>query len=679
MELLESMFAQVLANLVTIIIGAVIYWNFLLFKDYIWTVLWAFVISQALLTGKKRLVRFLEILSDQKNADKKLIAVAWAHLMLYLSGPGGHWNGVGALLWWLCLDNAVVVFAIAGWIILLCHLVPWYSVLSVFFGLFVIPMGVILYFVDRKIFSYRRIISDDFLAATVMVSLFLVSLVFISFFLGTESVIEGIGAYESALLWVQSTLEADPNSNAWSSLKEKGAELSSTAISWVKETYEHEPWWGIIEVAVKKYSELDRGDKLWDLGIHGWIRSFQSFLADLFRLDGVTEFFASLFDGKTLLLFILNGLNLFAVILGFFCAFGFKTLLFFTCLFSMLTKVDILEKIVNDLLPVPEGRKDLIKQRLQKEIEGTFFIVPKIACFHGLVTLALFTVLRMEFCFFASFLAFLITLFPFVSAWWICAPWVLKCFAAGSYLRGIAFFALYYGVFTVADTKAYAEGLGPDPYITSLAYFMGFYVFGIKGILLGPLTVCMGHFIYVSLGYKQQKKKTGLSEEASNNVPELSPDLYELCRNSFDNGRQRVPPKPSNSIDDEGHFISIDSRSRTRSTSEVITSYISDSISFLQTSFRDKPGLPSTILDKDQLIRFYLKIETEAETKAERPVIRMDMSRNSSYKELIAKIQDILGTEHIKGVFDKDGAEIRSVSSIDASEILTIICKEKEL
>lgn len=55
---------------------------------------------------------------------------------------------------------------------------------------------------DRRVFAYRRVVTDDTVACIVVITVFFASVTFIVLFLGLESVIEGVSAGQSVSAWV---------------------------------------------------------------------------------------------------------------------------------------------------------------------------------------------------------------------------------------------------------------------------------------------------------------------------------------------------------------------------------------------------------------------------------------------------------------------------------------------
>jgi len=55
---------------------------------------------------------------------------------------------------------------------------------------------------------------------------------------------------------------------------------------------------------------------------------------------------------------------------------------------------------------------------------------------------------------------------------------------------------LYIWISNTVFTDIYQKNIDVHPYITGLSVFLGIYAFGIKGIIYGPLLVCLVLIIY---------------------------------------------------------------------------------------------------------------------------------------------------------------------------------------
>lgn len=66
-------------------------------------------------------------------------------------------------------------------------------------------MPISRYALDRRIFAYRKVVSDSVVASAVVILSFCASVTFIVLFLGVESMLEGINAARNISRWVSGT------------------------------------------------------------------------------------------------------------------------------------------------------------------------------------------------------------------------------------------------------------------------------------------------------------------------------------------------------------------------------------------------------------------------------------------------------------------------------------------
>lgn len=71
---------------------------------------------------------------------------------------------------------------------------------------------------------------------------------------------------------------------------------------------------------------------------------------------------------------------------------------------------------------------------LRGAIQGVFFLPCKVACLHGVVTLLSFTLLKIEFPFFAAFMAVVVSILPVVPAYVVCWPWAVALILQGRWV-----------------------------------------------------------------------------------------------------------------------------------------------------------------------------------------------------------------------------------------------------
>ncbi|CAN0050740.1 unnamed protein product [Discosporangium mesarthrocarpum] len=200
---------------------------------------------------------------------------------------------------------------------------------------------------------------------------------------------------------------------------------------------------------------------------------------------------------------------------------GFKVVLFFTVVLYMTSHGDFLERAVGDLLPIPKDNRQLAVDMLRDSIEGVFFLPCKIACLHGVVTLCSFSVLGIDFPFFAAFLAVVLSIVPIVPSYVVCWPWALVLILHHDW-TGVLLIASQYLILSFIDNELCSQSLREaNPYLTGLSTFLGFAVFGVQGVLLGPLIICLGTLIHASMGFLE----SSTSKAAATSFEGLTPAM----------------------------------------------------------------------------------------------------------------------------------------------------------
>ncbi|CAM9090697.1 unnamed protein product [Laminaria digitata] len=409
------------------------------------------------------------------------------------------------------LNWCIELFALVGLMSLTSRLLSVWLLAATMLA--VLPSLGLLYVLDRRVFAYRKVVSDDTLASAVVICSFFASVCFIVLFLGLESVLEGISAGQGVSSWVQSMLGDETYQAEWGNTIDRVTEFAQETGVAFEGRYNETVWFPMARNAVTHYMEHGAlmgtsetcGDESAGAvvggfastgGISGLIATVREHVSDLnISLEHVLHYGGP--SGKV----IANGVTLLATFGSFLVMVGFKVVLFFTCVFYMTSHDDFLERTVGDFLPIAEKDQKRAMNMLRGAIQGVFFLPCKVACLHGVVTLFSFVVLQIEFPFFAAFLAVLVSILPIVPAYIICWPWALTLVLHGRWV-GVALAMSQYLIFSLIDTELYAQGVREaNPYLTGLSSFLGFAVFGPQGVVLGPLIICLATLIYGGLGF----------------------------------------------------------------------------------------------------------------------------------------------------------------------------------
>lgn len=93
----------------------------------------------------------------------------------------------------------------------------------------------------------------------------------------------------------------------------------------------------------------------------------------------------------------------------------------------------------------------------------------------------------------------IVDLLPYLGVGAVMVPWIAYCFIAGDVSIGIGL-SILYGIVLVArqvmEPKVLASSVGLDPLLTLIAMFVGLKLFGVFGLIIGPVSLVMGAAIH---------------------------------------------------------------------------------------------------------------------------------------------------------------------------------------
>ncbi|MGG6313726.1 sporulation integral membrane protein YtvI [Paenibacillus macerans] len=129
---------------------------------------------------------------------------------------------------------------------------------------------------------------------------------------------------------------------------------------------------------------------------------------------------------------------------------------------------------------------------LQRALSGYLraqFIMISITAFIVLIGLL---ILGVDSAFTYALLIGLVDLLPYLGVGTIMIPWLIYAFATGDVTLGIGL-AILYGIILIArqmiEPKVLASSVGLDPLPTLIAMFVGLKLFGVLGLIIGPVTL----------------------------------------------------------------------------------------------------------------------------------------------------------------------------------------------
>ena len=191
-------------------------------------------------------------------------------------------------------------------------------------------------------------------------------------------------------------------------------------------------------------------------------------------------------------------------LVSFVISFGGTAVVFLTMTFYMLsTEIDVLTFLVDKIHPATSTST---LQRMRDTVDVVIIMPFAGAARAAIVTELTYVALsctfgELPFRHLASLGVVVLTLFPLVYAWWVCLPWVLVCcFLLGRWATGLSLLALMVAVLGGDRVRPEAEiqlqrRAGVGDYVHAFSLVLGVYVFGLSGVLFGPMLVCVAKLL----------------------------------------------------------------------------------------------------------------------------------------------------------------------------------------
>ncbi|UOQ86271.1 sporulation integral membrane protein YtvI [Gracilibacillus salinarum] len=147
---------------------------------------------------------------------------------------------------------------------------------------------------------------------------------------------------------------------------------------------------------------------------------------------------------------------------------------------------------------IPQSLVDLsitisqhVKEKVMKYVKAQLILI---AMTFVIILLGLL-IFRVQHALTIAFILAIVDLLPVIGTGLIFVPWSLYLFMTGQTVLAICLFSLYLIVLLqrqLAEPKLVANALGVHPILTILAIYLGFQLFGVKGIWIGPAILFIG-------------------------------------------------------------------------------------------------------------------------------------------------------------------------------------------
>ncbi|MDD6483222.1 MAG: sporulation integral membrane protein YtvI [Clostridiales bacterium] len=151
---------------------------------------------------------------------------------------------------------------------------------------------------------------------------------------------------------------------------------------------------------------------------------------------------------------------------------------------------------------VPERfyrRLDILKQELMKYLGGYLKaqgILMLIAFFMLFLELS---IVGVEYAMLIALLIAFIDALPFFGSGLVLWPWAVVAFASGRPRMGVWLIIVYISVMVMrrfAEPKLVSSGIGTNPILTLMSMYIGYKIFSIGGLILGPVLLMFGISLY---------------------------------------------------------------------------------------------------------------------------------------------------------------------------------------
>lgn len=101
-------------------------------------------------------------------------------------------------------------------------------------------------------------------------------------------------------------------------------------------------------------------------------------------------------------------------------------------------------------------------------------------------------ILRVDYAFTIAIITGIVDLLPYLGTGFIFVPWIIYMFFSGNYFLTIGL-SILYGIVIVQrqmmEPKVISSSIGLDPLATLIALFVGFQLFGLLGLIIGPVSL----------------------------------------------------------------------------------------------------------------------------------------------------------------------------------------------
>lgn len=544
--------ANILTIIIVCILAGLLHTNYLMFHDYAEVAAWAFIFAQALQSTKQRV---LETIWEIRGTE-------YVSFYSYLrdSRPKNFATVLKSFVDWAFLVLAVLLFCS-----MCIQMFGFMLFLSLALGTITVSSVVIL-ILDKRLLRVWSLVglSDNYaISMIVLFGLFAIAS-YVLLFLGVQTLIEGVDAGKSTYGYLHNYLTNTGNDKllalwksseeyiqlAYTKLEENynttevwpmavtikhglenqtaRADVPAQLIQQAEKLYSDASWWPTVKTisdALLAEDEAARTSLQDDAIAFVWSLDFQKVYE--FASYG-SQYVAGLLSNP--LQMISSFVRYFGEALVFISGLGTHAIFFIIFSLKMLSyETDMLSLGIKILVPTSGKTQDRLTNELRSIFQDVFFIPLQFASMHAVITLIVFSALQVKFLYFATFLVFMFTLVPLIQPLIIILPWALVFIIPAiihqdidsvlGFIRGVVLLVAHYFLYQWVEAAATSgnnkrELQATSPVITAMGVALGYTVFGWRGVILGPIAVCVLSAL-ISLRLEQHEKPKNKEPESS--------------------------------------------------------------------------------------------------------------------------------------------------------------------
>ncbi len=150
------------------------------------------------------------------------------------------------------------------------------------------------------------------------------------------------------------------------------------------------------------------------------------------------------------------------------------------------------EKLMSFMPLFIQNRIGTVTDDLKQALLGFIRAQLTLISITGMIVIVGLLILRVKYAFTIGIITGIVDLLPLLGTGFVFVPWIIYLFIKGNFNLVIGL-SILYGVVLIQrqimEPKIVADSIGLDPLITLIALFVGLQLFGVAGLILGPVAV----------------------------------------------------------------------------------------------------------------------------------------------------------------------------------------------